>query len=326
MNKQINWALVGTGGISNKFITGLKATEGKAAAVVSRNMKNAQDFATQYGIKKAFDNYDKMLEDNTIDVVYIGTPHTTHKDLTIRALKAKKAVLCEKPISINACELREMILTAQENNVFFMEAMWTRFIPPLVKVRDWLQQGLIGDVNTVQANFGFNAQYDPENRLFNPHLGGGALLDAGIYPLSMISMIYGGKKPVEIKSQVVFGKSGVDEQNIISLSYGENRLASASSAICTAMENDLWIYGTHGKIHVPNFIWSRCARLLVDDIDDYIPELISNGYNYQAEAVMNCIREGIIECPVMSWGESLVLMETMDAIREQWGFRYPGES
>jgi len=326
-NKTLKWALAGTGGISNEFITGLKAAGGHAEAVVSRSMENAQIFAVKNGIEKTFDNYDRMLEDKDIDIVYIGTVHTTHKDLAIRALKAKKAVLCEKPVSINAEELNEMIKAAKTNNVFFMEAMWTRFTPPLEEVRNWLSQGLIGDVKMVQANFGYNVRYDPENRLFNLHLGGGALLDAGIYPLSLISMVYNGKRPADIKSQLFFGKTGVDELGAILLSYGDHKLAVASTANRTAMANDVWIYGTSGKIHIPYFVWGRSARLLVDGKDEYFyqPEFISNGYNYEAQAVMNCIKEGKIECPVMSWDESLILMETMDTIRSQWNFRYPCE-
>ncbi|MCL2763184.1 MAG: Gfo/Idh/MocA family oxidoreductase [Treponema sp.] len=324
----INWALVGTGGICNNFLAGLRATGGQAAAVVSRCREKAQDFAARNSIAKAFDHYDHMLEDTAIDVVYIGTPHTTHKDLAVRALKARKAVVCEKPAAINAGELQEIIAAARENNVFFMEAMWTRFTPPLQKVREWLTQGLIGEIKMVQANFGFNAHYDPKGRLFDPHLGGGALLDVGIYPLSLISMVFGGKKPLDIKSQLYFGETGVDEEDAIILSYGGNRIAFAAAAIRTELANDAWIYGTRGKIHIPYFIWARSARLLADGTDEcfYQPEFISNGYNYEAEAVMDCIREAQTESPVMPWNESMVIMETMDTIRAQWHFRYPSET
>jgi len=325
--KAINWALAGTGKICGEFISGLRAAGGNAAVVVSRNMEKAKEFAARNGIDKFYDDYNKMLNDSDIDAVYIGTVHTSHHDLTVRALKAKKAVLCEKPSAINSGQLEEMILTARNNNVFFMEAMWTRFTPALVKVRSWLSEGLIGDVKMVQANFGYNAFFDPENRLFNLHLGGGALLDAGIYPLSLISMVFNGKRPADIKSQLSFGKSGVDEQGVIILSYGEHKLAVAASANRTAMANDVWIYGSQGKIHIPYFVWGRSAKLLIDGKDEYFyqPEFISNGYNYEAQEVMNCIREGKIESPVMSWNESLILMETMDTVRSQWNFRYPCE-
>jgi predicted dehydrogenase len=329
MKNGINWALAGTGRIVSKFLIGLGAAGGRAAAVFSRTQEKAQDFARQNGVEKAYDNYERMLEDPDIDVVYIGTPHTSHKDLAVRALKAKKAVLCEKPCTINAGELKEMIQVAKENKTFFMEAMWTRFTPPLAKVREWLSAGLIGEVSMVEANFGFNAPFNPEDRLFNPDLGGGALLDAGIYPLSMISLAFDGKKPEDIKSQMFFGKTGVDEQTLAILSYSGHRMAYAASSIRTSFNNDVWIYGSLGKIHIPNYIWARNAELLINDNEHKelftTENFISNGYNYEAEEVMHCIREGKTESEIMPWDESLVIMETMDRIRAQWDFRYPGE-
>jgi predicted dehydrogenase len=144
MSNAMNWALVGTGAICSRFIVGLRAAGARAAAVVSRSLETARDFAGRYNIEKAFGNFDEMLGDPTIDVVYIGTPHTAHKDFAVRALKAKKAVLCEKPSAINLRELKEMINATRENQVFFMEAMWNGFSPPLCKVREWLAQGLLG--------------------------------------------------------------------------------------------------------------------------------------------------------------------------------------
>ena len=326
MKDRNNWALVGTGGITNRFLEGLRATRGHVVAAVSRSRERAQDFALRNGIDKAYD-FDQMLEDTSVDVVYIGTPHTTHKDLAVRALRAKKAVLCEKPCAINAGELRVMLRTARENNCFFMEALWSRFLPPLVKVREWLSCGRIGEVKMIQANFGFSAPFDPQNRLFNPELGGGALLDVGVYPLSFISMVFGGQKPQKIISQLFMGETGVDEEAALILNYGGPRIACAAAAIRTQLENDAWIYGTQGRIHLPNFFWAHTATLLRDDTDvcRYEPEFVSNGYNYQAEEVMKCLGEGKTESAVMPWDESLVIMETMDAIRAQWNFKYPSE-
>jgi predicted dehydrogenase len=329
MKNTINWALAGTGKIANKFLIGLGATGGRATAVFSRTQENAQRFAAQNGIEKTYTHYDHMLEDPDIDVVYIGTPHTSHKDLAVRALRAKKAVLCEKPCAINAGELREMLQAARENNVFFMEAMWTRFTPALVKVREWLSQGLIGEASMIEANIGFRAPFDPKDRLFNPELGGGALLDVGIYPLSMISMVFGGKKPDNIISHIYTGQTGVDEKTMAILSYGRSQVAYAAASLTTQLSNDLWIYGTLGMIHIPNFIWARDAELLVNGEDKLLfatENYISNGYNYEAEEVMRCIRAGKTESEIMPWDESLVLMETMDKIRAQGNFRYPSEN
>ena len=327
MKETLNWALVGTGGISNRFILGLKAAGGKPLAAVSRTMANANDFAGRHGVEKTYDDYEDMLNDPSIDIVYIGTPHTTHRDLTIRALNAKKAVLCEKPSAINAGELREMLEAAEKNNRFFMEAIWNRFSPPMCKVREWLSPSLIGEIRMVQANFGFASPFNPAGRVYNPELGGGSLLDAGIYPLSFISMVYGGVKPEGIKSQLFLGKTGVDEDAAVTLSYGGPRIAFAASSVRTYLNNDAWIYGTTGKIHVPVFTYAHSARLMIDNryTYNYEPEFLSNGYGYEVMETEKCIREGLTESAILPWKESLVLMETMDAVRAQWNFRYPFE-
>jgi predicted dehydrogenase len=329
MKRTINWALVGTGGISNSFLAGLRAAEGaRPAAVVSRSRENAEGFAGKYGVEKWYTDYDAMLADPGIDAVYIGTPHSTHRDYALRALKAKKAVLCEKPAALNAAETGEMIRAARENRVFFMEAMWTRFVPSLCKVREWLREGLIGEVRMLQANFGFNVPWNPQGRLLNSSLGGGALLDAGIYPVSLASMVFGGGRPEKIASLMHLGETGVDEECCGLISYGPSRMAMVSAAIRTSTVNDGWIYGSLGRIHLPGFVFSRRADLFIDGKDpyQYEPEMVSNGYNYEAEAVMDCIREGRTESAVMPPEETLTIMETLDEIRSQWNFRYPQEN
>jgi predicted dehydrogenase len=268
-----------------------------------------------------------MLEDPAVDVVYIGTPHVTHRELAVKAFRAKKAVLCEKPVSINRAELAEMIAEAGANRVFFMEAMWTRFVPPLRKVREWLASGIIGEIKMVQANFCFAAAFNPAGRLFNIELGGGALLDAGVYPVSLASMAFGGEKPGTIASLMHRGETGVDEEVSALLSYGGPRKALVSAAISTAAVNDGWIYGTRGWIHLPDFVFSHSAELGLPGrrTYHYEPDFVSNGYNYEVEEVMRCIRAGKPESETMSLSESLVIMETMDRIRAQNGFAYPGE-
>jgi predicted dehydrogenase len=329
MKKVINWALVGTGGISNRFLIGLRCAEGACAyGAVSRSREKAEAFASRYGIGKAYGDYEAMLEDPAVDVVYIGTPHVTHRELAIRAFRAKKAVLCEKPVSISGAELSEMIGEARANRVFFMEAMWTRFVPPLCKVREWLASGIIGEVRMVQANFCFASAFNPAGRLYNIELGGGALLDAGVYPLSLVSMAFGGKKPETLTSLMHRGETGVDEAVSALLSYGGPRIASVSAAISTAAVNDGWIYGTQGRIHLPDFVFSHSASLILPGKYTYRYEgdFVSNGYNYEVEEAMRCIRAGKLESETMSLSESLVIMQTMDRIRAQNGFVYPGET
>ncbi|MDR0399722.1 MAG: Gfo/Idh/MocA family oxidoreductase [Treponema sp.] len=328
MKDLINWAVAGTGGISNRFVMGLRDAKGaRLYAASSRGKERAEAFAARYGFEKAYGDYQAMLEDPAVDAVYIGTPHSAHKEMALAAFRAKKAVLCEKPVSINAAELSAMIAEARANKVFFMEALWTRFVPPLVKVREWLAGGIIGEPRMVQANFCFSAPFNPQGRLYNRELGGGALLDAGIYPLSLASLVFGGRKPAAVHSQMHLGETGVDEEVSVLLSYGGPRMAALSAAVSTAAVNDCWIYGTQGYIRLPDFVFSHSAELRLHGRYSYRyePEFFSNGYNYEAEEVMNCLREGKLESDTMSLAESLCIMETMDCIRAQNGFRYPGE-
>jgi predicted dehydrogenase len=326
--KRINWGVVGTGGITRRFVLGLRAAEGAGLyAAASRTAERADAFAAEFGFEKAYGDYRAMLEDPAVDVIYIGTPHVTHREMAVQAFRAKKAVLCEKPVSINTAELSEMIAEARAAGVFFMEAMWTRFVPPLRKVKEWIDSGIIGEVKMAQANFCFSAPCNPLGRLYNRELGGGALLDAGIYPLSLASLVFGGGKPESVTSTMYRGETGVDEEVSALLSYGGPRIAAVSAAISTAGVNDGWIYGTQGHIHLPDFVFSHSADLNLHGRyrHHYEPEFISNGYNYEAEEVMNCIRAGKPESCIMSLAESLRIMETMDRIRAQNNFRYPGE-
>jgi len=327
MERDFNWALVGTGGIVRQFMAGLREIGAPVSAVVSRTEERAREFATQNGIDKAFGNLDRMLDDREIDIVYIGTPHTTHKELTVQALRAGKAVLCEKPFAVNANEAREMIRVARENGVFLMEAMWTRFLPAIVKVREWLSLGLAGDVKTLQANFGFRANLDPKGRLFNPELAGGALLDVGVYPLSFASMVFGGRKPDATDSRLFIGETGVDEEAAAILSYGGPRTAFASASLRTAMTNDAWIYGTGGKIHVPEFFMASGAVLYPEkgESQAFNQEGSPIGLGFEAREMMNLLAQGLTESPMMPLDESLLVMETMDSIRARGNLRYPGE-
>jgi predicted dehydrogenase len=328
MKDCINWAVAGTGGISNRFVMGLRDAEGaRLYAAASRDKERAEAFAARYGFDRAYGDYGALLADPGVDAIYIGTPHVFHKEMAIAAFRAKKAVLCEKPVSLNAAELSEMIDEARANKVFFMEAMWTRFVPPLVKVREWLNSDILGEVKMVQANFCFSAPPNPQGRLYNIELGGGALLDAGVYPVSLASFVFGGKKPEAVSSMMYLGKTGVDEEVTALLSYGGPRLATVSAALSTAAVNDGWIYGTQGYIHLPDFVFSHSADLKLYGRYQYHyePEFASNGYNYEAEEVMKCVRAGKLESDTMDLSESLAIMETMDLIRAQNGFRYPGE-
>jgi dihydrodiol dehydrogenase / D-xylose 1-dehydrogenase (NADP) len=319
MRDVIRWGILAPGKISHKFIKGLSVLkDAQVAAVGSRSMERAADFAKQYNIPKAYGSYEELVNDPDIDIVYVATPHPSHKDCTLLCLKAGKAVLCEKPFTVNTAEAEEVIKYAREKKLFLMEAMWTRYKPTTVKAREWLSQGAIGEVRMLKADFGFRGEWNPEGRLLNPELGGGALLDVGIYPVSFASMIFG--TPVKISSMAHIGETGVDEQFSVLLGYEGGKIACLNGAVRTDLVNDVWIFGTEGSIHLPNFIWAKSAILSVKGKEPvvYEPEIEGNGYNYEAEEAMRCLREGKLESEIMPLDETISIMKTMDRIREEW--------
>lgn len=323
----MNWAVVGTGNIVRKFIIGLRHAEGAVLrAVVSRTEEKAKAFALEHGIECWYSDYESVLNDDSVDIIYIGTPHSTHMDYALRALNAHKAVLCEKPATINREEAERIVSCAGKNNTFFMEAMWTRFFPAMNKVRSWLSDGLIGDVRHVEADFGFSVPWIPSSRILNIELGGGSLLDACVYPIETAQMIYA-DYPEKISGILNIGSTGVDEKSTVILDYGRGRTASLSASITCPMENTCRIYGTKGRIIIPDFVFAREAVLesYGNYREHYSPEFLSNGYNYEAEEVMECIRKGKLESGVMSWKNTLDIMSIMDEVRRQNSFLYPGE-
>jgi predicted dehydrogenase len=211
VKKKIRWGILSTGYIAHQFAEGLTVLpDAQIAAVGSRNADTAVEFAARYDIPRGYANYEELVRDPDIDVVYIGTPHSFHKENTLLCLSAGKPVLCEKPLTMNAADAEAVVITAREQKLFVMEAMWSRFLPALVKAKQMIDDGVIGDLQIVASDFGFAAPFDPKSRLYDPELGGGALLDIGIYPVSLASMILG--PPDRITSMAQFGPTKVDEQ------------------------------------------------------------------------------------------------------------------
>ncbi len=325
--KTINWGIIATGHIASRFAREcslLKNT--KLLAVGSRKMSRARAFALKYNIPKYYGSYQLLVDNSDIDAVYIATPHSLHRANTILALKAGKSVLCEKPFAINAKEALDMIKLARKKNLFLMEAMWARFNPALVKLREILAKRLIGDVLHLRADFGFFAKHKTNHRLFNPNLGGGALLDVGVYPISLSSMVLG--NPINIKCTAVFGKTGIDKQNSIILEYPENKIAQLSSAIQIDTDREAYIAGTKGSIKL-DASWHRSLKVTVmvrkKNSIIYNFDEKCNGLHNETLHMMNCIRFGKKESNIMSLDESLSIMKTMDKIRALWNFVYPME-
>jgi predicted dehydrogenase len=296
-------------------------------AVGSRSQANADAFGDEFNVPHRHASYAALADAPDIDVVYVATPHSLHRDNSLLCLQAGKAVLCEKPFAINAAEAEEVVAMAQERQLFLMEAMWTRFLPVLVKIRQLLADGAIGAVRIITADFGFCASFNPQSRLFDPHLGGGALLDVGVYTISLASMVFG-SPPSRISSMAHLGQTGVDEQAAMILGYDQGQLAVLTTAIRTNTPQEATLNGTAGQIRIHAPWWKPDALTLsVQGQEDQVVHLPleGNGYNYEAVEAMNCLRSGRAESDAMPLDETLAIMKTMDQIRAQWGLRYPME-
>ncbi len=327
MKSTICWGILGTGSIAHKFAEGLKAVpDATLLAVGSRTIESANRFADAFDAPHRYPSYEALAHDSDVDAIYVATPHVFHAENTILCLEAGKAVLCEKPFAINAAQALSMINTARSKGIFLMEAMWTRFLPVLVKFRELLDEGAIGEPRMLFADFGFTAPVNPKARLFNLTLGGGALLDVGVYPISLSSMVFG--TPVHITSSAHLGSTGVDEQSAYLLTGPSGQLSLLSSAIRTQTTHAATLMGTNGMITIRPPWWRPVALTLSrpgkSDETFNLP-FEATGYNCEAAHVGDCLRAGKLESSIMPLDESLSIMRTLDAIRASWGLKYPGE-
>lgn len=327
--KTINWGIIGAGNISSKFATALKEMEyTNIGAIASRDLNKAQDFAKEFGADKAYGSYEELVNDPKIDVVYIGTPHTEHFKNSVLCLNHKKAVLCEKPFTLNAKDTKCLIELAKENNVFLMEAMWTKFLPVSNKVKEWVQEGKIGTIKRIDIGFGFNIPIDFNNRLFNYELAGGALLDMGVYPITYAIDIMG-SLPVKIESYAGLMENGVDEHNLSIFQFEKGALASLRSAISVDAGKSAVFIGDNGRIEIDEF-WVADKAFVYDNsgnlIDSFTKEHRINGYEYEAYEVNKCLREDRLESERLPLKDTLDIMEIMDGIRAKWGLKYKQEA
>ncbi|MGC9400352.1 MAG: Gfo/Idh/MocA family protein [Anaerolineae bacterium] len=320
----IGWGILGPGNIAHKFTADLaRLPDATLVAVGSRSQARAAAFAETYGARRAYGSYADLLNDAEVEVVYIATPHPFHHQQTLEALRHGKAVLCEKPLAVNALQVEEMIACARAEGRFLMEAMWTRFLPVIRTVRRWLDEGQIGEVRQIHADFGFRGAWAPQERWLNPALAGGALLDVGVYTIAMAQMVFR-QQPTTIQAIAHIGETGVDEQTAMVLGYPKGGLALLSCAVRTDTPETATISGTEGMIHIPHFWNATSARLEKPDEE---PLRVSGeaGYHFQAVEVMRRLRAGEIQSPYMSWDESLTIAGIMDTVRERIGLRYPME-
>ncbi len=327
--RPVRWGILSTGHIAGKFAAALRLAEGaELYAVASRGRERAEAFARIHGITKAYGSYRELVEDRRVDVVYIGTPHVFHLENTLMCLEAGKAVLCEKALTINAREAEEMIRVAREKKVFLMEAMITPHVPLVQRLLGWVREGRLGEVRYFRAARGLRRSFPPGARQLARHLGGGSLLDLGVYPIAFATLLFE-REPEEAFGTAHFGAEGTDEQGAALMKYPGGAIAEVAFALRTRMHNDAWIVGTEGSIHIEE-IFAVPERAVLYDRDNQPVAILEeplrgHGLTWEAEEVMRCLREGRTESPRMPLERSLRIMRIMDRIRKPWPLHYPND-
>ncbi len=312
--KNYRWGILGIGKIAEKFAADLALLpQARLTAAASRSEDRAADFARRHDAPLHFGSYEALAACPDVDIIYIATPHVAHCEAAMMCLEQGKAVLCEKPLAMNASQVERMMDASARHNAFLMEAVWTRFMPPTLTMLELIQSNAIGQVTAVKADFGFAARYDPEGRLFNPAFGGGALLDIGIYPAFLALLVLG--VPTRIRAASAFGPSGVDEDTGMMFEYDNGALAHLHANIRYDTPIEAQIYGTTGHIHLHSR-WHH-ARELTLHRKGSTPEVFrfdypGLGYQFEAEEVMRCLDAGLRESPLLPLHFSLSWAKLLD--------------
>jgi len=316
-----NWGIIGMGRIAHKFAQDLQLLpNARLWAVASQDTTRAAAFAGQYKAPHHYGSYEAILSCPELDVVYIATPHVTHCSNTLMCLEAGIPVLCEKPLAMNAAEAESMVQTARQRQVFLMEAMWTRFLPATLQMLKWIEEGRIGEVISVKADFGFRAPFDPQSRIYNKALGGGALLDIGIYPAFLSLLLLG--PPTTIKALAHIGPTGVDLEVGAVMSFPGGRMAHLHTTVLANTKTEAFVYGSEGTIHL-HTRWHHASRLSLLK-EGKRPEEVhfeekGGGYHHEATEVMRCLDMGLKESPLLPLSFSRQLMQLLDDIQAAAG-------
>jgi predicted dehydrogenase len=323
----IRWGIVGTGHIANRFAEDLTAMpEAQLTAVGSRSTAGAESFGARWGAAHRHGSYAALAEDGEVEAVYVAVPHVFHAAVSLMCLEAGKAVLCEKPFAINARQAEKVIGRARERKLLLMEGMWTRAFPIMTRLRELLAEGRVGRVRWVAADFSFRCEFSPEGRHFNRALGGGALLDVGVYPVSFASMVLGA--PAGMRSAAELGATGVDYQAAMIFNYAGGAVAALFAGLRADYPAEAEIIGEEGWIRVHN-AWWKPSRMTVTERggrkEEFEMAYTGNGFQFEAAEFMRCLREGRPESGMMPLAETAAIMRTLDAARAGWGLRYPGE-
>jgi predicted dehydrogenase len=323
MSKKYNWAILGCGKIARKFSNDLKLLpNANRYATASRNLKNAEDFANEFGYEKAYGSYQEMVKDADVDIVYIATPHSFHLEHTLLCLNHKKAVLCEKAFAINSVEVKQMINASKKNNTFLMEAFWTIFQPQFLKIVEIVKSKELGELKFVKSDFMFNAEFDSDKRLYNIDLGAGSLLDIGIYPIFTSLFLLG--KPSEIKTIANIRSTGVEDSIAMLFSYKNGAMAVLASSFESSCKNETELCFENGFIKVERMS-NNPILMNKNSIDQFIDFETISGFGYELEAahVMECLDKNLIESPILPLLFSLDLMEILDAVRKDASIVFP---
>ena len=322
--KNYNWGIIGAGLIANQFAEDLKLIPAaRLHAIASRSEERAVEFARKHNIPVHYDNWEKLSTDPDVDIVYVATHHNFHFENVLSCLNAGKAVLCEKSFTMNRKELDILVKIAKEKEVFLMEAMWTRFLPSIIKVFEIAKSGKMGLLHDIYADFGERTEYDPNHRIYDPAKGGGALLDIGVYPVFLSLLLAG--IPNNIKAIARFAENGADQSCNIIFEHNHNIISSLN---CTLMANspvEANLIFEKGWIRMES--WWLAPGPITVHMSGKEPQLIEfpepgNGHHYEAAEVMRCLDEGLTESPMLPLDFSLDLMETLDKIRKICGIRY----
>jgi predicted dehydrogenase len=324
---RIRWGIAATGGIARQFAGGLgQLPDAAIAAVGSRSIDRAAEFAAQVGASRAHGSYEDLAADDDVDVVYVASPHSRHEADTLLFLEAGRHVLCEKPLALNRAQAERMAAAARERGLFLMEAMWSRFLPAWRLVQETVAEGRIGEPLLVEADLGFRRQIDPAHRLFDRALGGGATLDLGVYPVSFASFLLG--SPDAVAAQGHIGETGVDEQVAAVLHHDGGGLAVVKGAIRAWLGSTARVTGSDGWVRLPAMM-HHPAHVDISSSDGTRERIEApiegEGLRFQAVEVHRCVREGLTQSPVMPLDETCAIAGTLDAIRAQIGMTYPGE-
>jgi predicted dehydrogenase len=323
MSRPYRWGIIGLGKIAHKFASDLMQVEGATLyAVASRSLEKANAFAADFKVKKAYGTYEDLARDLEVDIIYVATPHVFHFEHSVLGLQLHKAVLCEKPIGMNAAQLSRMISEAKRNKVFLMEALWTNFMPHLKKVHDLTQKETYGKCLKIEADFSFEAEFDADSRLFNKNLGGGALLDIGIYPVYLALKLLG--LPQDIKASAEFSKTGVDVSNTMQFDYASGATAQLSSSIAKNTPSKAKVYFEKATVEMgSNFHETDQLTITTKAGEEHLDfHYLPHGYQFEIDYVQNCLDQGLTQSPDMSFNDSLELLQTLDSIRDQIGLRY----